>query len=701
MRRTGTAAFAALCCWGATAQALEPTATAVEYFHAALGHYFVTTDANEMRDAESAGWTRTGGEFGIFARSTDAPGLVPLCRFVHGPATTRHAHFYSADPVECEALKSNAGLRYQGIAFYATPAAAGQCPAGTTPLYRNTLDDSYRNDFNQRLTVDATVLAKSAQSGRSADGVILCAALSSADVRADATRLLRQATFGPTDSGVDHAATLGPGAWIDEQLATPATQYPAYAWMPANRPDSCVDDRTQPVRPDSFCARDNYSLYQLQLQFFRNAIAQPDQLRQRVAFALSQIMVASGVDNARNYAMRDYQQIFRDRAFGNFYDLLSAVTLSPVMGDYLDMVNNNKTNAAAGTDPNENYAREIMQLFSVGTYLLNPDGTRKLDASGTPLPTYQLAEIKGFSRVFTGWTYPTVAGAAARSNNPRNYLGAMLAVDANHEFGTKVLLNGVVASAGMTMAQDLAFAHQNIFNHANVGPFIGKQLIQKLVTSDPTPAYVARVTAVFDNNGVGVRGDLRAVVRSILLDPEARGARKIDPAYGKLIEPALYMTSIARAMNAATDGVFFRNASNGLGQFVFYPPSVFNYYPFDYVVPGTQLLGPEFGIQTSTTAIGRANVANSLLFTPSIAPDATVFGATGTQLDLATYQAVALDSSALAERLDRNLMGGRMSAAMKSAIVSAVNAASASDALARARAGIWLVMTSPQYQVQR
>jgi len=701
MGRFGRAAFAALCCWGATAGATEPTALAVEYFNAALGHYFVTTDANEMRDAESAGWTRTGGEFGVFARSTDAPGLLPLCRFVHGPATTRHAHFYSADPAECEALKANAGLRYQGIAFYGAPAAAGQCPAGTTPVYRNTLDDFYRNDFNQRLTVDATVLAKSAQSGRSADGVILCAPLSSADVRADAMRLLRQATFGPTDSGVDHAAALGPGAWIDEQLALLATQYPAYAWMPANRPDACVDDRTQPVRPDSFCARDNYSLFQLQLQFFRNAIAQPDQLRQRVAFALSQIMVASGVDNARNYAMRDYQQIFRDRAFGNFYDLLSAVTLSPVMGDYLDMVNNNKTNAAAGTDPNENYAREIMQLFSVGTYLLNPDGTRQLDASGTPLPTYQLAEIKGFSRVFTGWTYPTVAGAAARNNNPRNYLGPMLAVDANHEFGTKVLLNGVVAPAGMTMAQDLAFAHQNLFNHANVGPFIGKQLIQKLVTSDPTPAYVARVAAVFNNNGVGVRGDLRAVVRAILLDPEARGARKIDPAYGKLIEPVLYMTSIARAMNAATDGVFFRNASNGLGQFVFYAPSVFNYYPFDYVVPGTPLLGPEFGIQTSTTAIGRANVANSLLFTPSIAPDATVFGATGTQLDLAAYQAVALDSAALADRLDRNLMGGRMSAAMKSAIVSAVNAASASDALARARAGIWLVMASPQYQVQR
>ncbi len=701
MSRLASAALAALGCWAAAAQAAEPTATAVEYFNAALGHYFITTDANEMLAAEAAGWSPTGGEFGVFARAADAPGLSPVCRFVHAPAVTRHAHFYSADPAECEALKANHGLIYEGTVFYAARPAAGQCAAGTTPVFRSTLDDVYRNDFNQRLTVDATVFAKSAAAGRSADGVLLCAPLSSADVRADAMRLLRQATFGPTESGVDHAAAIGPGAWIDEQLGLAASVYPTYPWMPANRADTCVDDRTLPVRPDSFCARDNYTLFQLQLQFFRNALAQPDQLRQRVAFALSQIMVTSGVDNARNYAMRDYQQIFLDRAFGNFHDVLAAVTLSPVMGDYLDMVNNNKTNATAGTDPNENYAREILQLFSVGTYLLNADGTRQLDASGKALATYQLAEIKGFSRVFTGWTYPTVVGVNARNNNPRNYLGPMLAVDANHEFGTKVLMNGVVAPANMTMAQDLAFAHQNIFNHANVGPFIGKQLIQKLVTSDPTPAYVARVTAVFDNNGAGQRGDLRAVVRAILLDPEARGARKIDPAYGKLVEPALYMTSIARATNAATDGVFFRGSSNSLGQFVFYAPSVFNYYPFDYVVPGTQFLGPEFGIQTSTTAINRANVANSLLFSNAIAPDATVFGASGTQLNLAAYQAVALDAAALADRLSANLLGGRMSPAMKGAIVTAVNAASATDGLARARAGLWLVMTSPQYQVQR
>jgi uncharacterized protein (DUF1800 family) len=399
--------------------------------------------------------------------------------------------------------------------------------------------------------------------------------------------------------------------------------------------------------------------------------------------------------------MRHYQQIFRDRAFGNFYDLMLAVTLSPVMGDYLDMANNNKTNASAGTDPNENYAREILQLFSVGTFLLNPDGTLKLDAAGKPRPTYELAEIKGFSRVFTGWTYPQIPGQPARNNNPRNYEGSMLAVSANHESGTKVLLGGVVAPANLTMADDLAYAHRNIFDHANVGPFIGKQLIQKLVTSDPTPGYVARVSAVFDDNGAGVRGDLRAVVRAILADVEARGARKVDPAYGKLTEPVLWLAGMVRAFGGNTDGVYPRAASQALSQFVFYAPSVFNFYPPDYVVPGTTLLGPEFGIQTTTTAINRANVANGLIFGGTIPADANVYGSTGTRVDLAPYQAVATDAGALADRLNRFLMAGRMSAAMRSAIVSAVNAVPATDTLNRARTAAYLVLAAPQFQVER
>jgi uncharacterized protein (DUF1800 family) len=685
----------------------EPTGTAVEWYNATLGHYFVTSGPEEIRSVDSGGagpgWVRTGGEFGTYLHANDAPGLSPVCRFYGTPGRGPNSHFYTPNATECELVKRDPGWTYEGVAFYIQEAANGQCPAGTTPVYRSYNGAAARNDSNHRYTVDATVFAKSTSFGYLPEGVAMCAPVSSADAFADAVRLLRQATFGPTEAEAQRAAAMGAAAWIDEQLGMAASQYPAYAWMPANRPDTCVDNRTQPIGPDSFCARDNYTLFQLQLEFFKGALAQPDQLRQRVAFALSQIMVTSGVDNARNYAMRDYQQLLRDRAFGNFHDLLLAVTLSPVMGDYLDMANNNKTNATAGTDPNENYAREVLQLFSVGTYLLNADGTHQFDAAGKALPTYGEAEIKGFARVFTGWTYPVVAGTVQRpnGNNPRNYLGNMPGIAANHDTASKVLLSRVVAPGNVPMEQDLEFAHANIVGHANVGPFIGKQLIQKLVTSDPSPGYVSRVTAVFNDNGAGQRGDLRAVVRAILLDPEARGARKIDPSYGKLVEPVLFMTNLARAGNARSDGVAFRASSGTLGQLVFYSPSVFNYYPADYVVPGTQLQGPEFGVQNATTSIGRANFANGLVFVNSIAPDNTVYGATGTTLDLSGYQAIAQDATALAARMDRNLLAGRMSASMRDAIVAAVNALPATDTLNRARTALWLVTTSPQFQVQR
>ncbi len=683
----------------------EPTGTAVEYYHPGLGHYFVTASPGEMAFVESggagAGWKATGGRFGVYAAASDAPGLTPVCRFYGTPGVGPNSHFYTADPDECAFVKTLPGWSYEGIAFHVPLPSAGACAAGTTPVHRTYNNGASRNDSNHRFTVDATVQARMVAAGHRDEGVVMCAPLSAADRDADAVRLLRQATFGPTEADLARVRALGPAGWVDEQFSLPATAYPDWPYVPANRPDSCVDDRTQPVRPDSYCARDNYSLYPLQVEFFRSSLEQPDQLRGRVAFALSQVFVVSGVDNGRNYAMRHYQQNLRDRAFGNFYDLLVSVTLSPVMGDYLDMVNNNKANPAAGTNPNENYAREILQLFTIGLFELNPDGTLKRDAAGKPVPTYDLDEIEGFARAFTGWTYPTVPGANPRNNNPRNYLGNMIPVAATHEFGTKQLLLGVTAPANLTPQADLAFAHRNIFDHPNVGPFVGRQLIQKLVTSDPTPGYVARVASAFANNGAGQRGDLRAVVRAILLDPEARGARKIDPGYGKLAEPVLFMTSVARAFGARSDGVYFRSASSQLGQFVFYPPSVFNYYPPDYVVPGTTLLGPEFGIQTTNTAIARTNVANSLLFSARIAPDPSYYGAIGTSLDLAPYQAVAADASALADRLDRNLMAGRMSAAMKAAIASAVNAVATNDTLGRARAAAYLVVTSPQFQVER
>ena len=398
--------------------------------------------------------------------------------------------------------------------------------------------------------------------------------------------------------------------------------------------------------------------------------------------------------------MRHYQEIFRDRAFGTYADLLRAVTLSPVMGDYLDMVNNNRADAVAMTQPNENYAREILQLFSIGTVVLAPDGTPQVDASGRPIPTYHQEEIEGFAHVFTGWTYATIPGARARNNNPRNYEGDMIPVDATHDFGSKFLLGGVTAPAGLTVRADLEFALATIVSHPNVGPFIGRQLIQKLVASEPSPEFVARVAAVFADNGAGRRGDLKAVVRAILLDPDARGARTGEARDGKLSEPVLYLTAMARAFGGQTDGVYFRAASSTLSQFVFYAPSVFNFYPPGYVVPGTDLNGPEFALLTTATAINRANVAYSLIFSGTIAPDPTVFGATGTSINLAPYQAVAADATALVDRFDQMLMGGRMPDTMREAIVAAVNALPASDTLGRARAAAYLVISSPSFQVE-
>jgi uncharacterized protein (DUF1800 family) len=675
------------------AHAVEPTGRAVEYFNTVLGHYFVSADPAERAIVESGGagpgWQRTGGEFGVFRAAADAPELSPVCRFYGTPGVGPNSHFYTADPAECELVKKSPGWSYEGIAFYIAQAQLGGCPAGTMPVYRSYNNGASRNDSNHRFTVDATVFARSASFGYAREGVVMCAPLSGADLAADAVRLLRQASFGPSEAEVSRVVSMGAAAWIDSQLALPATVYPDYAWTPANRPATCVDDRTAPITATSFCARDNYTLFPLQLQFFRNALGQPDQLRGRVAWALSQILVTSGVANARNYAMRDYD------------DLLVAVTLSPTMGDYLDMANNNKANGAANTEPNENYAREILQLFSVGTTLLNLDGTPKRDAGGRAIDAYDQEVVEGFAHVFTGWTYQPVAGVASRNNNPRNYLGSMLAVNANHDFGAKLLLGGLVAQANLTMEQDLEAAHQSIVQHPNVGPFIARQLIQKLVTGDPTPDYVARVASVFNDNGAGQRGDLKAVVRAILLDPEARGARKIDPAYGKLTEPVTYLTGMLRALRGASDGVFPRAQAANLSQNVFYSPTVFNYYSPSYQIPGTSLIGPEFQLLTSATAIARANVANALVFGNGIAPDATVFGATGTQVDLTAYAAVAGDASALADRIDANLMAGAMPAAMRASLIAAVSAVAASDPVGRARTALYLTFSSPQYQVQR
>ncbi len=254
--------------------------------------------------------------------------------------------------------------------------------------------------------------------------------------------------------------------------------------------------------------------------------------------------------------------------------------------------------------------------------------------------------------------------------------------------------------ANLAPDADLASALHNVFLSPNVGPFIGRQLIQKLVTGDPSPQYVSRVAGVFNNNGRNVRGDMKAVIAAILTDPEARGDLKLDPGYGKLREPVLYLTGAARAVDTRSDGVYFGSAGSSLGQNLFYSPSVFNYYPPDYVVPGTTIAGPEFALQNASTFINRSNVANTLAF-GTINPVATYPGATGTKPDWSALQAVAADAGALADRLDALLLHGAMPPAMRSGLVTAINAVPATDTLTRARTALYLVVTSAEYQVER
>jgi len=513
----------------------------------------------------------------------------------------------------------------------------------------------------------------------------------------DASRLADQAAFGPTPALVAQISQQG-SAWIDAQIQTPATGYPSLAVVSPNVAIGCPS--TLPA--GNTCVRDNYSAFPIRRVFFQNALSGPDQLRQRVALAYSQIFVVSSVQIAPAYALREYQQMLLDDAFVNFRQILQHVTLSPVMGAYLNMANNNKGNPAKGISPNENYAREVMQLFSIGVNRLNPDGSLVLQ-NGAPVPTYDQNTIEGFATLLTGWTYPTAPGAVAKPNNPQYFIGPMSAVDSNHDTNPKVILDGQTLPGNQTAQADLQQGLDVIFNHPNVGPFIGKQLIQFLVTSNPSPAYVARITAVFNNDGTGTRGNMAAVIKAILLDPEARGSSVADPNYGKLREPVVDVVAILRALNGSTDGVYPISVASSMGQPLFGPNTVFSFYPPTYPLPNSStLLAPQFGILNTATALARLNFLNSLLYSPNgIAPVTNVPGATGTQVDLSVYEANAGDANVLLSQFNANVLHHAMPVGESSVIVPAINAIVATDSVGRARAAAYLVFASPRYQITR
>ena len=503
---------------------------------------------------------------------------------------------------------------------------------------------------------------------------------------ADTVRFLEQATFGPTPKLIEHVRGIGFEQFLEEQFQTPASSYPTLPLFPTTR-----DSVACPA--NSACQRDNYTMYPLQNRFYVNAVYGADQLRQRVAFALHQIIVVSGVEITQPSWMAPYLQVLDRHAFGNYRDLLYEITRNPAMGNYLDVNGNTRTR------PNENYAREILQLFSIGTVLLNSDGTPILGDDGVAIPAYTQTTVNNFARVFTGWRF-----APAPTPGVPNYIDPMVVNDAQHDTATKTLLNGVVLPSGQNTVKDLNDALDNIVGHPNVGPFISRQLIQHLVTSNPSPEYVARVAAAFDG-AQGQRGDLRAVVKAILLDPEARGDNKTDSRYGRLRHPAQYVAGILRAFGArSADGQslsdgYLNPQSSAMGMDVFRPPSVFSYFSPASVVPGTNgVRGPEFGLFTTSTALRRINFVNTIVF-GRIAVSANA--ATGTALDLAPWLSLAGAPSDLVAALDELLLHQTMSPAMRDSIVAAVTAVAPSNPLKRVRTGIYLVLTSSQYQVEK
>ena len=486
-----------------------------------------------------------------------------------------------------------------------------------------------------------------------------------------AVRFLEQSTFGPTPELVSQVQQIGFAPFLETQLAAPGSTYPT------------------PLSTDT-------NLTKVQNQFWINAVNDSDQLRQRVAFALNEIWVVSENKVSDPTGYTNYMLALTNDALGNYYDVMKDVTLTPAMGHFLDMVNNDKP--ATGQHANENFARESMQLFTLGLNLLNPDATSQLDSSGNPIPTYTQNDVMALGRAFTGWTYPTEPGQTLQKHNPSYYGGPMVAFESNHDTGAKTFL-GQPLAAGQTAEQELDAALTIIFNHANLPPFVAQQLIEKLVTSNPSPAYVSRVAAAFASGkfqsyGTGKRGDMQATVAAILLDPEARRGDSSTTAVatdGKLREPVVMMISIARAFHGTTDGSGFTYWSGNLSQDLFNAGSVFNFFPPTNPIAGTTLNGPEFAIFNTNTTLARINFLNSMVY-------GTI--SSGTTVDL-TPVINAGTPDQMADWLNTLFLHGTMSSQMKTSIVAALGALSATDTKDQAKAAIYLVTASSQYQVQR
>jgi len=709
-RWLGPGAFAFVVLAAASAHA--GLGTAVEFYNPSLRHYFITAYPEEAAALDAGtnvkGWTRTGGQFTVF--TDPAPGIEAVCRFFGTPGKGPNSHFYTADAAECAKVKTLPAWTFEAIAFYIPTTSNGDC-GGNYPVYRSYYSDNI-SDANHRFTGDLTAHVRMPQRrGDVLEGIVMCAPETDEEREADVVRFLEQATLGPTESLVQEVKGKGIAAWIDAQLPLNVTRYTQYAYFDPFLPNPpCQNDMTAPITPEKFCETNKVTNLPVAWEFYRQSKTAPDQVRMRMAHVWHQIFVVATIGTT--YSGAEFQQRLRDHALGTFENLLLKYALSTQLGIFQNWIYNVPEHD--GIRPNENFARELMQLFTIGVNELNDDGTLKLTPQGQLIASYGQPDIEVLARVLTGFSSPPAPGESPAFYGKRgSQAGDMVPFDSFHDKGAKSMLNGRLSLApnGAPLAEVLAAIHA-LVEHPNTPPFISKQLIQKTVTSSPSPGYVARVAAVFKNNGTGVRGDLAAVTKAIFLDPEARGARKIDVEYGRLREPVLFWTAMIRALDVMTDGEMPHVATYQSGQFLFHPMSVFNYYPADFTLASSNIPASEFGIFGSAEFMNRANQLNDLLYNvdqswarhPLYGWDAKpyVHNALGTRSpDLAAFLPSAGNTDALIDRLDRLFLHGTMAPEMRTIIANAVNKLDPAQALRRVKLAINLTLASVDYQVQK
>ena len=540
----------------------------------------------------------------------------------------------------------------------------------------------------------------------------------------DAARFLEQATFGATDADIHTVSLNGYQAWLTNQFALPATpQEPSIeqAIIIDNPPCAASDIKCNAALFTQNTANTSF----IDDAFWQQSIAGPDQLRQRVKYALSELMVVSSSNFSVQSMPRgeaNYYDLLGNDAFGNFRTLLQDVTLNPMMGQFLSMLGNDKGNA--NTDPDENYAREVMQLFTIGLYQLNDDGSQQLDSTGNPIPTYSNTDVMGLAAVFTGfsWNVPgnnsdSVWSGCCTYEGPGygEELLPMQTFPSHHSTVAKTFLGVTIpASAGPDPSGDLKIALDTLFNHPNVPPFFCKQMIQHLVTSNPSPTYISNCSAVFKNDGTGTRGNLQAVISEILLDPEARSSAAdfANPQYGKVREALIRYTEWARAFTAQsrTGSYGVGNTEDpiwGLGEMALRSPSVFNWFAPNYVPPGTSiaaagLVAPEMQMTNVSSVVGYINYMQGAIGS-SAASGPDLFSSYETEMSLAATPTALLD------RINLLLMAGEMDSTLYGQILSAISAIdipsgdqnAINTALAnRAQAAIYLTMASPAFSAQ-